>query len=98
MVSGLNILNPAVLQPLRGNGLQGWIGWPTSPEIERLREAWLVEADPSAQRDLCRQMQIQAWQDATYIPNGQILQPMAWRRTLEGIPDGFAKFWGVRRV
>ncbi|MGI4952773.1 MAG: ABC transporter substrate-binding protein [Janthinobacterium lividum] len=96
MVSGLNILNPAVAEVARGNGLEGWYGWPTSPEAERLRNAWLVEADPAAQRRLADGMQVQAWQDATFIPTGQILQPTAWRSGITGIPDGFAKFWGVR--
>jgi peptide/nickel transport system substrate-binding protein len=43
-------------------------------------------------------MQAQAWQDATFIPTGQIFQPMAWRRSVDGVLDGFVKFWNVRRV
>lgn len=96
MVSGLNILNPAVAEVARGNGMAGWYGWPTSPEAERLRNAWLEEPDPAAQRKLCDQMQLQAWQDASFFPAGQILQPTAWRTSLTGIVDGFAKFWNVR--
>jgi peptide/nickel transport system substrate-binding protein len=98
MVAGLNILNPAVTEVARGNGLNGWYGWPTSPEAERLRDAWLQEGDPARQRTLCDQMQSQAWQDATFIPTGQILQPTAWRAQIDGIVDGFAKFWNVRPV
>ena len=98
MVSGLNILNPAVAEVCRGNGLDGWYGWPSSAEAERLRDAWLVESDPGAQRALCDRIQAQVWQDATFLPTGQILQPTAWRAGLTGIPDGFAKFWGVRPV
>ena len=98
MVAGLNILNPAVADMARGNGLKGWYGWPTSPEAERLRDAWLQEGDSARQRALCEQMQLQAWQDATFIPTGQILQPIAWRAQIDGIPDGFAKFWNVRPV
>jgi peptide/nickel transport system substrate-binding protein len=96
MVAGLNILNPAVAEVARGNGLAGWYGWPTSAEAERLRDAWLQEADPARQRALCERMQLQAWQDATFVPTGQILQPMAWRAQIDGIPDGFAKFWSVK--
>ena len=25
-------------------------------------------------------------------------QPMAWQKTIDGIPDGFPLFWGARRV
>jgi peptide/nickel transport system substrate-binding protein len=98
MVSGLNILDPAVTSVARANGLQGWYGWPTSPEAERLRDAWMEERDPAKQKALAAQIQLQAWQDATFIPTGQIFQPMAWRRNIDGVLDGFVKFWNVRRV
>jgi len=98
MVSGLNILDPAVTSVARGNGLKGWYGWPESPEGERLREAWLEERDPAAQKALAEKIQEQAWQDATFIPTGQIFQPMAWRRDIDGVLDGFVKFWNVRRT
>jgi peptide/nickel transport system substrate-binding protein len=98
MVSGLNILDPAVTSVARGNGLKGWYGWPESPEGERLRDAWLEERDPTKQKQLAEQIQAQAWQDATFIPTGQIFQPMAWRRSIDGVLDGFVKFWNVRRV
>jgi len=98
MVSGLNILNPAVTEVCRGNGLNGWYGWPTSAEGERLRDAWLAETNVPAQKALAEKIQLQGWQDANFVPTGQILQPMAWRRTITDIPDGFVKFWSVRRV
>ena len=98
MVSGLNVINPAVHAALRGNGLKGLPGWLTSERIEQLHDAWLVEEDPAKQRRLCEEMQLQAWEDASFVPSGQILQPAAWRRDLSGILDGFAKFWNVRRT
>jgi peptide/nickel transport system substrate-binding protein len=98
MVSGLNILDPAVTSVARGNGLKGWYGWPESPEGERLRDAWLEERDPAKQKQLAEQIQAQAWADATFLPTGQIFQPMAWRRNIDGVLDGFVKFWNVRRV
>ena len=98
MVAGLNLLDPGVHIWTRGNGAAGWFGWPTSPEAERLREAWFYESDPAKQQALGTQIQVQAWQDATIIPTGQIFQPMAWRRDIDGMVDGFVKFWNVRRV
>ncbi|MDJ0388564.1 ABC transporter substrate-binding protein [Roseomonas sp. E05] len=98
MVSGLNILNPAVTSVARANGLKGWYGWPTSAEAERLRDAWMEERDPAAQKKLAEQMQAQAWEDATFLPTGQIFQPMAWRHDSDGVLDGFVKFWNVRRA
>jgi peptide/nickel transport system substrate-binding protein len=63
MVSGLNILDPAVTSVARANGLQGWYGWPTSPKAEQLRDAWMEERDLATQKRLAEQMQAQAWDD-----------------------------------
>ena len=54
---GLSLASPAGHLPLRGNGVDGWFGWPTSPRIEALRKAWFAAPDLAAQRDLCAQMQ-----------------------------------------
>ena len=95
MVSGINILNPAVADVARGNGLQGWYGWPTSARIEQLHSDWLVADGLPAQKAIARDMQLQLWQDATFIPAGQIYQPVATRTRLSNILPGFVKFYGV---
>ena len=96
MVSGLNILDPSVTSVARANGTKAWYGWPESAEAERLYAAWMQAEDLATQKRLAAEIQLQAWQDATFVPNGQIFQPMAWRKSIDGIPDGFVKFWNVR--
>jgi peptide/nickel transport system substrate-binding protein len=95
MVSGVNILNPAVTDTVRGNGLGGWYGWPTSPLLEDLHDKWLQAPDLAAQKSLASTIQAQCWQEATFIPAGQIYQPVAFRSRLSGILPGFVKFYGV---
>jgi len=57
---------------LRGNGMTGPnIGWPTSPETERLRDAWLAAPDLSSRQAIARLLQLQALQDVPYIPLGR---------------------------
>ena len=99
VLSGFDVLDPAALALLRGNGADAWIGWPTSPELERLREAWLDAPSLDAQRDIGRRIQEVALTDAVpYIPLGQFFQPAAYRRTLTGLLKGPPVPWGVRRV
>ena len=84
--------NPA----LSGNGVDGWAGWPTSPRIEELRQAWLDASDLEAEKRICRELQLQLWQDVPYIPMGQCVQQTCYRRTLTDVPKGPPLFFGVR--
>ncbi len=94
---GSDILNPGGHFIMRGQGAQGWFGWPDSPRIEQLRQDWFDAPDLPAQQAICRDLQVQAIQDVPYWPLGQYTQPTAHRTELSGVLDGFATFWNVRR-
>jgi peptide/nickel transport system substrate-binding protein len=96
--SGTDWLSPAGHIALRGNGEAGYAGWATMPRIEELREAWFRAPDEAAQKAICRDIQLEAMQQVPYYPLGQYLQPTAYRRDLQGVLDGFATFWNVRRA
>ena len=96
--AGTDMLNPAGHISLRGNGEAGWFGWPNSPDIERLRNAWFDAPDVATQKKLCDDLQRQVFTDVPYIPLGQYLQATAYRDTLTGVNNGFAMFWNVRRA
>jgi len=97
MVSGSDALNPAVSFLTRGNGGEGWYGWPTIPRLEVLRAEWMQAGDLAAQKTLCEQMQLAVQEAAPHIQLGQILQPTAYRTGVTGMTDGFPKFWNVRK-
>ncbi|MBV9537554.1 MAG: ABC transporter substrate-binding protein [Acidisphaera sp.] len=90
--------NPAVHVFLRGNGRDAAPGWPDSPAIEQLRNAWLRTADTDEQKQLARKIQMQAFEDVPYIPLGQMITPTAHRADLAGmIPGAVPVFWNIRR-
>ena len=97
---GVEQMNPVGHVALRGNGEQpgAWPGWCVSPELERMRTAWLAAPALSAQKVICADMQRQAMNDVPYIPVGQYIQPTAFRADLTGMGGGFATFWNVRRT
>lgn len=97
---GLDHLNPAGHLMLRGQGRQGFIGWPESQRLESLREAWFDAPDLAAQQRIAADMQRQMFEDVPYIPLGQFFQPLAHRRNLTGVmqPGGIPVFWNVRRT
>jgi peptide/nickel transport system substrate-binding protein len=87
---------PAGNPALRGNGVDGWAGWPTSPRLEELRQVWLDASDLDAEKRACRELQLQLWQDVPYIPMGQCAQYTCYRRTVADVPKGPPLFFGVR--
>jgi peptide/nickel transport system substrate-binding protein len=95
--SGLDQFNPAGHVFIRGNGRAASPGWPESPKLEELRDAWLRAPDVAAQKAICEQMQLQAFQDVPYIPLGQTITSTAYRADLSGMLDGLALFWNIRR-
>lgn len=95
---GLTVADPSSHVPLRGNGAQGWFGWPTSPRLEALRETWLDAPDLPTQQRIAGEMQQLAFEEVPFIPLGQVFNPTAFRSNIVDIvPASFPIFWGVRR-
>lgn len=95
---GLDQMSPAGHLTLRGNGDRAFAGWPNSPRIEELRDAWFDAPDLPTQKALCAEIQRQAFQDVPYIPLGQSLDPTAYRHNVRDIPRGFCLFWNVYKA
>lgn len=87
---------PATNNYIRGDGRSGAPGWPTSPRLEALRQAWLEAEDIGGQKAIAADMQRQLWIDVPYIPLGQWLRVTAYRNELHDVGWGFPTFWGVR--
>ena len=96
--SALDFFNPATHLPLRGNGAQAWFGWPTSPRLEELHDAWLDAADAASQKRIAAEIQAQAFVDVPYYPLGLTYIPSACRTDLTGMLHGFPIFWNVQRI
>jgi peptide/nickel transport system substrate-binding protein len=90
-------ITPAAAVALRADG-KGWYGWPTDPDMERLRAAWFDAPDLAAQQQICRDMQTAFWRNPSYAPLGMVFQPTAFRTSLTDIREGLPQFYGVRRV
>jgi peptide/nickel transport system substrate-binding protein len=97
--SGFVSASPATNLFLRGDREQGFVGWPTSPQIEALRDQWLDASDLATQKTLAGEMQAQAFIDVPYYPLGIGFNPTAFRSALTGVltATGTPLFWNVRR-
>ena len=89
-------MNPVGHVFLRGNGQDATVGWPTSPKLEELRNAWLQAPDLAAQKAIAAQIQLQAFADIPYIPLGQYFAPTAYQANLTGMLSGNPVFWNIK--
>ena len=96
---GLAVSNPGGHFPLRGNGKDGWFGWPVDPAMEALREKWFEAPDIAAGRAICEDMQRLAFKNLPFFPTGEWSTPTAYRKNLVDIVrGGLFVFWGARKV
>jgi peptide/nickel transport system substrate-binding protein len=96
---GMTVANPASHLPLRGNGLDGWFGWPTDAPMEAMRDAWFDAPDEAAQKAICERMQLHAWETVPFYPIGQRFLATAVRDSLQDlVPASYPVFWGVKRA
>jgi peptide/nickel transport system substrate-binding protein len=94
-ISG-DLFNPAVHAGVSGGGDAAWFGWPKNAEIEQARVAWVQESDPSRRKQIAEQIQSLAYDEVTYIPWGQYLQPAIHRKTVKGVLQNPATIlWNV---
>lgn len=96
---GLSVSTPGNSQPMRGNGLDGWFGWATSPKMEALRDQWFDAPDLPAQQKLAQQMQLLALEEVPFVPTGMFFTPTGYRDTITGLQkSGTSLMWGVKPV
>jgi peptide/nickel transport system substrate-binding protein len=94
-----DMLSPALNIPLRANGEKAWFGWPTDAKLEALIDAWFKASDPTAQKKLAEEIQVEVYTGGIpYIPTGQFLIPTAYRKNLDGIIIAPVVFlWNVEK-
>jgi peptide/nickel transport system substrate-binding protein len=95
---GYDCATPGSHQLMRCNGDKAYNGWPVSAEMESLRDQWLAADGLSAQQELARKLQIQAWQDVPYLPVGSYYQPTAYKADLTDMLKSLILFTNVRRT
>lgn len=96
---GPDVASPVIHLPLRAHGTAAWAGWPTDEKLEELRTRFLDATDQAEQRAIAAEIQRRAFETVPFVPLGQMKQPTAYRRNVEGIisaPVPF--FWDVRKT
>jgi peptide/nickel transport system substrate-binding protein len=95
---GPDMTNPGINYAVRGAGDKSWFGWPTDPEMEKLRDAWFDAPDAAAQKKLIDEMQKHGWETVPFIPTAQFVIPTAYRSNISGLLiSPIAFLWNVEK-
>ena len=79
-----DILNPISDSYMVANGDKSWFGWPTDPEMEKIRDAYAKETDPVKGKALAAAVQARALETGQYGWIGQWYGPGAMRANVSG--------------
>jgi peptide/nickel transport system substrate-binding protein len=96
-MAGVDAMDPMSNFQLRGSGDKAWFGWPTDPEIEELRTAWIFAEDDVSRHRLADQIQQAAFRNVPYIPLGQFAIPTAYRNISGVVPAPVVVMWNVAK-
>src|SRR5918994_3412910 len=77
-------LNPISNSYFAANGDKAWFGWPTDPEMEKLRDAYARETDPAKSKALAEAAQVRAMETGQFGWLGQWYGPGARRANVAG--------------
>jgi len=85
---------------LNASGDKAWFGWPKNDEYEALRGKWADVGTLDERKTLARKMQRVWWDFVGDVRLGQIVTPVARRKTLTGlieVPATLIPFWNLQK-
>jgi peptide/nickel transport system substrate-binding protein len=91
-----DITNPVTAAFFNSSCDKALFGWPCDAEMEKLRDAFARETDPAQQKAIAEAVQVQAAKTTSHIHLGQWYQPIAARKTVNGVLSApVPVFWNV---
>lgn len=98
LFAGMDLRDPGAHPLLRANGQDAWFGWPTSPRLEALRDAWFDAPELAQQQKIGRDIQEAFFEDVPFYPLGQYFVSSAYRNNLADVQKGMVIPLQVRRT
>jgi peptide/nickel transport system substrate-binding protein len=93
-----DIWNPLTNPAVGALGEKSWFGWPSDPEIEKLRDQFARETDEAKKKALAEAVQARAFEVATHAPLGEYANPLAARKNVTGFVTGPGNlYWNIKK-
>ena len=71
----------------------GWFGWPSNPAVEAMRDLYPFVKDKKNETELLEKIKEITKYEANFIPIGQFVLPVAYRKNVRGIIPAPAQFY-----
>ncbi len=96
--TGPDVVDPVVNVSLGGEGQKAQWGWPTMPEMEKLRDQFARTASMDERKKIAAEIQKLAYDQALYIPTGTFKSLAAYRNNVKGVVSAPAMMmWGISK-
>ena len=97
-LGSIDLLDPVSINFLNASCEKATFGWPCDAELERLRDAFAKETDPTKQKAIAEAVAVRASEYPTHVTLGQYLQPAAFRKNLTGVlVANSVVFWNIEK-
>ena len=94
--TAFDVMTPAVASTIGGAGEKSWFGWPTMPELEKLRAEWVTIPDEGRRRQVAERIQQLALDEVPFVNWGQFVVPGAFRKNVKGVLQfGATLLWNI---
>ncbi len=64
-----------------------WFGWPCDEDLNKTRLTFFAATTPEEQKQVIDKVQAKFFETVPYIPAGQFLAPIAYRKNISGVLD-----------
>jgi len=93
-----DIWHPLSNAALGAAGEKSWFGWPTDPELEKLRDDFARATEEPKKKALAEAIQARAFEIGTHAPLGEVVSRLASRRNVTGWVIGPGDvYWNVKK-
>ena len=99
--TGYNMSSPLTNQPLvaTGDTKSAWFGWPKDDLTEELRAQFIAAGNKEEQMAAIKALQKRFYEHIHYINTGQFVTPVAWRKSLKGVPNALLFVaWNIEKT
>jgi peptide/nickel transport system substrate-binding protein len=93
-----DVLNPVMAGFFNAGCDKAMFGWPCDATIQKLRDDYAKETDPTKQKAIAEAVQVRVTEYPTHVHLGQWYQPFALRTTVDGnVQAPVPVFWNVTK-
>ena len=96
--ASVDIVDPLANTYINAVGENAWFGWPSDPELVKMRAAFADEGDETKRKAIAEAMQVRVSESPTHIFAGQWVLPAAVRKNISGnLESPVTIFWNIEK-